>query len=437
MTRSFLVVLASFLVGLDAAAADNWPHWRGPNADGTAPRANPPTKWDGASGLNIRWKAPLTDRGSATPIVWGNLIVVVAAEKTDRVASDAELPKPTLDFKRNTTAPNHYYRFRVSAFDRDTGKPVWDKVATEQVPHEGHHETHTYAAGSPTTDGERIYVSFGSFGIFCYDLAGNPIWKRELGRLNTRLGWGEAVTPVIHGGRLLLNWDQEGDSALHCLDAKTGEPIWTAKRDEKSTWTTPLVVEHGGRTQVILNGTTRIRSHDLATGEVIWSCSGMTVNPIPSALRHGDAVIVMSGYRGAAAVSIPLASRGDLTPDKATWLFKKATPYVPSPALVGDRLYFTEANLNLLTVLDAKTGKAVYERERLPGVRQFYASPIFAGGRIYFTDRDGTTIVLKPGDSLDVLATNKLGDPVDASPVPVGDRLYLRGEKHLWCIGER
>ncbi len=437
MTRLMLLVMAAILVGRGAAAADHWPHWRGPNADGTAPTAKPPLTWDGASGKNVVWKAPLTGRGSATPIVWGNTIFVVAAAKTDRVATAAELPKPTLDFKRNTTAPSHYYRFLVSAFDRATGKPLWEKVAAEKVPHEGHHETHSYAAGSPTTDGDRLYVSFGSFGLLCYDLAGERLWTRELGLLNTRLGWGEAVTPVVHEGKLLVNWDQEGDSALYCLNAKTGETIWRAARDEKSTWTTPLVVEHGGRTQVILNGATRIRSHDLKTGEVIWSCSGMTVNPIPSALRYGDAAIVMSGYRGAAAVSIPLASKGELEPSQANWFHKKATPYVPSPVLAGDKLYFTEANLNLLTVLDAKTGKPVFERERLPGVRQFYASPVSAGARLYFTDRDGVTVVLKPGDALDVLATNKLGDPVDASPVPVGDRLYLRGEKFLWCIGER
>lgn len=436
MIRSILALAATALSVPALASADNWPHWRGPNADGTAPGSAPPTTWDGPSGKNVRWKAPLVGRGSATPIVWGNRVFVVSAEKTNRIATEAELPKPTRDYKRNTAAPKNFYRFLVTAFDRETGKEAWQKTAVEAVPHEGHHESHGYAAGSPTTDGERLYVSFGSFGIFCYDLAGNLLWTREFGRLNTRLGWGEAVTPVVHDGHLLLNWDQEADSALHCLDAKSGKPKWTAQRDEKSTWTTPLVAEFGGTTQVILNGTTRIRSHDLKTGDVVWSCGGMTVNPIPSALRHGDSAIVMSGYRGAAAVSIPLTSKGDLEPTQANWQYRKATPYVPSPVLVGDRIWFTEANLNLLTVLDAKTGKPAMERERLPGARQFYASPVFAGGRVYFTDRDGTTLVLKPGDGLDVVATNKLGDPVDASPVPVGKRLLLRGEKFLWCLGE-
>jgi outer membrane protein assembly factor BamB len=329
----------------------------------------------------------------------------------------------------------HFYRFVVTSYDRATGKVVWRKVATEAVPHEGHHESHSYAAGSPATDGDRLYVSFGSFGIFCFDLNGTLLWERQLGRLTTRLGWGEAVTAVVSRGHLLLNWDQEVDSALYCLETQTGRTKWKADRDEATTWTTPLVTEFGGKFQVILNGTTRVRSHDLETGRVIWSCGGMTVNPIPSVLRYGDAVIAVSGYRGGEAVSIPLSSDGDVGAEgRVNWRHQAGTPYVPSPILVGDQLYFTGANANVLTVLDAATGKPVRAAERLPGVRQFYASPIFAGGRLYFTDRDGVTVVLKPGARLEVVATNKLDDPVDASPVAVDNQLFLRGDKFLYCI---
>jgi hypothetical protein len=163
----------------------------------------------------------------------------------------------------------------------------------------------------------------------------------------------------------------------------------------------------------------------------------MTANPIPSALRYKDAAVLVSGYRGAAAVSVPLDSKGDLgTAGRVNWRYGKGTPYVPSPVLAGDRLYFTERNENLLTVLDVATGKPVLERERLPGVGQFYASPVYAGGRVYLTDRSGTTLVLKPGDALDPLATNKLNDPVDASPVAVGRQLFLRAQSNLYCIEE-
>jgi len=431
-------LLASFLatISLTAVAADdNWTQWRGPNANGTAPQADPPTVWDGVGGKNIKWKAPLVGRGSATPIIWGSQIFIVSAEKTDREAKPDELPKPIPGVERMTTPPKHFYRFLVTSYDRATGRVNWQKVAAEAVPHEGHHETHSYAAGSPTTDGERLYVSFGSFGIFCYDMQGNKLWERQLGRLTTRRGWGEAVTPVLYKGSLLVNWDQEIDSVLYCLDALTGKTKWKANRDEVTTWTTPFVTEYQGKTQVIMNGTRAVRSHDFADGKVIWMWSGMTVNAIPSVFRYGDSAIVMSGYQGSQAVSIPLSSQGDLGKDgKVNWRYQTGTPYVPSAVLVGDQLYFTAANTNVLTVLDAVTGKPVQAGVRLPGVRQFYASPIYAGGRLYFTDRDGVTLVLKPGKQPNVVATNKLDDPVDASPVAVGRQLFLRGEKFLYCI---
>src|SRR5207302_4968034 len=250
----------------------------------------------------------------------------------------------------------------VLSFDRATGKLRWRQTAAEMVPHEGHHPSHSYAAGSPTTDGQRLYVSFGSFGIYCYDLDGKLQWQRDLGRLSTRYAWGEAVTPVVHGDALLLNWDQEENSALICLDARTGKIKWRAEREEKTSWNTPLVVEHKGRTQVIVNGTKRVRSHDLATGAVLWECGGMTVNAIPSPVAAAGIAYCMSGYQGHLAVAIPLESRGDLSGEgKVLWRVKKGTPYVPSPLLLGDRLYFTQGNNALLTSLDIKTGRVVLD----------------------------------------------------------------------------
>jgi outer membrane protein assembly factor BamB len=441
MSRAFAAGLAVASVLAASAHADpaagpsaNWPHWRGPTANGAAdPSADPPVKWDTTT--NIKWKAQIPGKGSSTPVVWGDRVFVTTAVKTDRQAKQEELPEPDPRFERKTKSPTQYYRFVVLCFDRTTGKQLWEKVAAERVPHEGHHASHSYAGGSPATDGMHVYASFGSFGTYCYDLAGNLIWSRDFGRLRTRLGWGEAVTPVVHKGNLLLNYDQEADSVLHCLDAATGKTKWAAKRDEASTWSTPLVAESGGRAQVITNGTTRIRSYDLESGELVWSCGGMTVNPIPSPVRFGDAVIVMSGYRGAAAVSVPLSSRGDLGTDGAVnWRTKPGAPYVPSPAVVGDKLYFTRTLEPMLSVLDAKTGKSVIENERLPQAQEFYASPVAAAGRVYFVDRQGTTVVLKAGDVPEVLAVNKLGDPIDASPVAVGKQLFLRSEKALYCV---
>jgi outer membrane protein assembly factor BamB len=414
----------------------NWHHWRGPNADGTAPTADPPLTWDDTS--NIKWKVPLPSKGSATPIVWGDQVFVVTATRTDRKATPDELPKRDPRFETKTSPPVHFYRFEVHSFDRDTGKLRWRQTAAERVPHEGHHPTHSYAAGSPITDGQRLFVSFGSFGNYCYDLAGKLLWERDLGRLHTRLAWGEAVNAVVHGDHLLLNWDQEADSALICLDARTGKTRWRAPRDEHTTWSTPRVVEHAGRFQVVTNGNERIRAYDLETGKELWQCGGMTVNPIPSPVAAGDVVYVMSGYRGSAARAIRLGGAGDLTDsDRILWRHDRGTPYVASPLLAGGRLYFTEERRNLFTVLDAETGRPVLDRVRLPNVTSFYASPVAAGGRIYLTSQNGTTLVLKPSDKLEVLATNRLDDVIDASPVAVGKQLFLRGEKFLYCIEEK
>jgi outer membrane protein assembly factor BamB len=432
-----LALAGAAAADFDAEKYANWHHWRGPDANGTAPRADPPLRWD--ANTNVRWKVELPgSRGSSTPVVWGDRVFVTAAAKTDRVANAGELPRPDPRFDVKTEPPTHFYKFVVLCLDRNTGKVIWERVAAERVPHEGHNPAHSYAGGSPTTDGQRLYASFGSFGTYCYDLDGKPLWSRDLGILHTRLGWGEAVTPVVHAGRLLLNFDQEAASALYCLDAATGETKWAAKRDERSSWNTPLVVEYRGKTQVIVNGTTRIRSHDLANGEVIWSCGGMTVNPIPSPLRYKDSAVVVSGYKGAAAVSVPLGAKGDLGTDgKLDWRTAPGTPYVASALLMGDRLYFTQSLEAILTVLDAKTGKPVIDKERLPQAKSFYASPLGAAGRVYLVDRNGTTVVLKAGDEFEVLAVNKLPEEIDASPVAVGKQLFLRGHQHLYCIEEK
>ena len=183
-----------------------------------------------------------------------------------------------------------------------------------------------------------------------------------------------------------------------------------------------------------MNGTKRIRSYNLATGEVLWECGGMTVNAIPSPVADDKSVYCMTGYRGSAAVAIPLASTGDLTnSDNVRWR-SQGTPYVPSPLLVNGRLYFTKGNEALLTCVAVATGKPILDRVRLPGITSLYASPIAAKDRVYVTGRDGTTLVIKQGDGLEILATNRLNDPIDASPVAVGKQLFLRGERYLYCV---
>ncbi len=411
---------------------DNWSAWRGPNCDGSVPRGDPPVKWDEKT--NVKWKVEVPGRGSSTPIVWGDRVFLMSAFYTGRKAAPADLPKGGR-LEKKTRAPDTYHQFLVLCYDRNSGKELWRHTAAEAVPHEGHHPSHTYAGYSPVTDGQRLYVHFGSYGVHCYDLDGKRLWQRDLGRLQTRLGWGEGGSPALWGDTLVVGRDQEEGSYLIALYARTGATRWKADRDEKTQWATPLIVEYKGKVQVITNGTKRVRSYDLATGKLLWECGGQTANAIPSGVRFEDLAICMSGYRGSAALAIPLGSLGDVTDSKKiAWRYDRGTPYVPSPLLYQGRLYFTQMNDALLTVLDARTGKALTDHQRLKGIKSFYASPVGAAGRVYFVGRDGAAVVLKAGDKPEVLAVNKLDDPIDASPAVVGKQLFLRGEGHLYCL---
>ena len=422
-------------------ASQNWPQWRGPDASGSASDANPPIEWNDSR--NIKWKVEVPGAGSSTPIVWNERIYLMTAVKTDRVqeAAKQDAPPPQENEQRGRrsfgggTAPTNYYQFMVLAFDRATGAEVWRKTVTEEVPHEAGHNTNSFASASPATDGERIYAYFGSRGLFCLDMDGNVLWSRDFGAMRTVASFGEGSSPAVHQGMLVVPWDHEGDSFIVALDAKSGEEKWKVARDEGTTWSTPLITEFANQTQVITNGKNRVRSYDLRNGELIWECGGQASNPIPSPVRFQDNVICMTGFRGYAIYSIPLDSRGDITDsDQITWKADDAAPYVPSPVLYAGQLYYTKANNGVLVSRSAKTGEVLIEETRLPGVSSVYASPVAAAGRIYLTARDGTTLVFKHGNEFELLATNKLTEGIDASPVPIGNELLLRGDKHLYCV---
>jgi outer membrane protein assembly factor BamB len=439
MKRTATLLLLTFFLPASASAGgapkalEQWPHWRGPLATGAAPHGDPPTTWDEKT--NIKWKVAVPGKGNSTAIVWGEHVFIATALDTGRVAKPADIPKPDPKREYKTKAPNTYHQFMLMCFHRQTGKVRWQKLCAERVPHEGHHQTNSYASGSPTTDGKQVWVSFGSRGVYCFDFDGQPQWQRDLGVLQSRYGFGETSTPVLYGDNLILNWDQESGAKLIVLDAHTGKTRLEVDRNEPTTWNTPLVVEHKGVTQVIVNGTNTARSYDLATGKVLWQCGGMTINPIPSPVAADGVAYVMSGYNGALAIAVPLDARGDLTgTSKLLWKVNKGTPYCPSPLLVDGKLYFTQGNSNFFTCLDTQTGKPYVDRQRLENVTGFYASPVAAAGRIYLTDRDGVTLVLKQSTKVEVLATNRLDDTIDGSPAVVGRQLLLRGHKYLYCI---
>ncbi len=455
MKKTLLATICVWLVMAGAWAGDfaserqhNWHQWRGPQASGVAPHGDPPVEWDEAT--HVKWKVEIPGRGTSTPIVWDDQIFILTAIETDRkkegaVQPKAPEPKPEAPQRQGrrrfgqATPPINYYQFVVLSIDRASGEVLWKQIANEQVPHEGFSRPYsTYASASPTTDGRYLYASFGSFGIYCYDVQGVVQWKRDLGDMRTPLNFGEGSSPVLHGDTLVVNWDHLGQSFIVALDAKTGKTRWKVDRDERATWATPLIVERDGRTQVITNASNRMRSYDLATGDLIWECGGQASNPIPSPVTRDDLVYCMTGFRGYALYAIPLDSSGDLTDtDKIAWHREEGTPYVSSPILYGDLLFFTKSRNAILSCLNPATGEPLIREKRLSDLGGLlFASPVGAADRIYFLDRDGAAVVIRRSGELEILATNQLDDVFDASPAIVGKQMFLRGAKHLYCIEE-
>jgi outer membrane protein assembly factor BamB len=337
---------------------------------------------------------------------------------------------------RRASKPTHVYEFRVLALDRGDGRVVWSRTVNESVPHEGIHPTGSFAAGSPLTDGNRIYAFFGSRGIYCLDMDGNVKWSKDLGDMRTRNGFGEGASPAVHGDTIVIPWDHEDDSFIAALDAGTGDERWRVARDEKTSWTTPVVVEVNGKPQVVMAGTNATVAYDLASGEEVWRLSGLTGNVTPTPVVGHGMIYLMSGFRGSALQAVRLeAAKGDITgTDAVVWTHGRGTPYVPSPVLSDRYLYFLRSNNGIISCYDAISGERYYDGERLERVENVYASPVAAGGHVYVCSRDGNIAVLKDGPELEVVATNSVGEGIDASPAIVGDAIYLRGANHLFRI---
>ncbi len=433
---------------------NNWHHWRGPHSNGAAVNANPPLTWSESE--NIRWKIPIPGLGHATPIIWEDKIFIQTAikveepveeEQTGTEEEDTSVDKnPFSGFlqqdrgnreDRNNRSQN-LYQFKLLTLNRSDGSVDWEKTLQETVPHEGMHNDSSFASNSPVTDGKYIYAYFGSRGLYCLDMEGNLKWDKDLGQMRKAGTFGEGSCPIIHENAIVILRDQEGQSFIVALDKHSGDEIWKKERDERTTWTSPIVVEHNGKSQIIVPATNRTRSYDLENGDVLWECSGMTRNVIPSPVYTDGHAYVISGFRGSSlqAINLDIAD-GDITGTEAiVWEYNRDTPYVPSPLLSGDIIYFLKGNNGILTAIDRITGTVHYGPERLKGISGVYSSITGAADRVYIASRNGNVVVLQHGPELEILASNKLDDSFNASPVFVGDELYLRGTQHLYCIAE-
>jgi outer membrane protein assembly factor BamB len=294
------------------------------------------------------------------------------------------------------------------------------------------------------TDGERVYALFGNLGVFAFTLEGGEVWSKQLEPHKTRFGWGTAASPVLHGGRLFVVNDNDEQAELFALDAKTGKELWRVDRDEKSNWATPFIWNNGQRTELITPGSRAVRSYDLE-GKLLWSFRGMSSIAIPTPCAGDGLLFVSSGYVGdklrplyairpGASDDVTLKS-GETNNQFIAWSNPVGGPYNPSPLFYEGHFYVLY-DRGMVTCYGAKTGKVLYDHERLPEGLAFTSSPWAAGGRIFCLNEDGVCYVVRAGDKFELLHTNKLadGDMCMATPALVGDRLLIRTAARLYCI---
>ncbi|HYE89019.1 MAG TPA: PQQ-binding-like beta-propeller repeat protein [Vicinamibacterales bacterium] len=404
-----------------------WPQWRGPLNTGMA-IGDAPVEWNTR---NIRWQLPIPGRGHSTPVVAGQRVFLTTAVPTGKGS-----PGRGGTRAGGGADAGLEHRFEVLAIDRTTGKLLWQRTAAVSTPHEGYHRTYgSFASNSPVTDGTRVYAFFGSRGLYAYDMSGTLIWQKDFGvQMRMDMAFGEGTALTLHDGRLLLHFDHLDTGFLAMLDPATGRELWRTKRTERYNWAAPYVAHHAGRRQIIVSGQI-VRGYDFDTGEQLWEAAGLGENSIPQPVQHQDLVFAMSGHTIKMLMAIRLGGKGTLTgTDRIVWSTVRGASYTPSPLLHDGRLYVVTDN-GLVSCFDAATGKPYYQQARLPKPYGFKASPVGASGKVYLATEEGDVVVMRMGDTPDVLATNNFDNQsFIASPVIVDGTLYLRSQTTLFAI---
>jgi outer membrane protein assembly factor BamB len=423
---------------LAAEPVTNWPQFRGPGAMGVADNPNLPDRW--STSENVAWKTEVPGRGWSSPIVWGDRVFLTTVVSEGEV----EAPKKGLYFGgERREIPTATHRWLVLCLDLKTGREIWREEAFRGTPPSPLHVKNTYASETPVTDGERVYVSFGNVGVFCYDFDGHKVWSTNWPAVKTRNGWGSAASPVLHKDRLFVVNDNDDKAFAVALDAKSGRELWRVSRDEKSNWATPYIWQNEKRTELITAGTRKVRSYDL-DGKLLWEFGGMSSIVIPTPFSKFGLLYVCSGYVGdkvRPVFAIKPGASGDISlkPGETNnafiaWYQPLAAPYNPSPLLYGDYFYVL-FDFGFLAGHDARTGRQVYEKQRIrPETTSFTASPWAANGRIFALSEDGDTFVFQAGPEFRLLHKNSLDEMCMATPAIAGDRLLIRTLSKLYCL---
>ncbi len=440
--NSSRVVIASCLLLMSTgwASAQDWPGWRG-DGRGISPEKDLPLKWSETEG--VKWKTPIPGAGHSSPIVSGNRVFLSTAVAHD---PNVETFQGGITFMGgNTTKPDaSEYAYCVICLDADKGTILWSKAVATQDPKTRRHTKNTYASETPVTDGKYVFVSFGPVGLYAVDFAGNVVWQRDLGAMSHRRGWGTGASPILFRNTVIVKCDSDDKSYLAAFDKATGEQVWRTERQEEASWGTPFLFEAGGRTTVVTNATRRMRGYDAATGQLLWECAGGSVITVPSPVATQELVFLSSGHnvmRPRPIIAVRPEAAGNITPPRGqsqsqgvAWSYREGGPYVTSPLALDEYLYVPSDN-GSLTCYEARTGKIVYGEQKLGGRNTITASPVAADGKIYVQAEGGECYVVKSGPAFEILAVNKLDEIFCASPAVSAGRIYLRGRKHLYCIG--
>ena len=443
------LVLLFAVAGLRSAGpVPQWPSFRGPSAAGVADDARLPARWDVKSGANIRWAIELPGLAHSSPIVWGSQIFVTTAVSSQGGATF----KPGLYGEGTASEDRSVHRWVVLAIDRDTGRVAWQRTAYEGVPREKRHIKATYANATPATDGRYVVAFFGSQGLYAFDMAGKPLWRKDLGVLNTgaydlpEYEWGTASSPIIYKDLAIVQCDTQDESFVLAANLESGATVWKTMRKELPSWGTPTVYPAQGSrpAELITNAPNYIRGYDPDTGAERWRLGGSSKITAPTPVFTRDTIIVSSGraperpifaIRPGAAGDITL-SAGRTSNRHVLWSKTGRGSYMPTP-LIYDGIVYVLANQGLLDAYDLVTGEEMY-RQRIPHEGSgFSASPVAANGRIYLSSEDGDIVIVRAGRTFEILGRQMMGEPLMATPAIVADAMYVRGEKHLFAIGAK
>ena len=402
---------AALIVALSAGsvAAEDWPGWRGPRADGTVKDAGFPLTWTATE--NVKWKTELRGAGHSSPVVSNGKVFVAGCVEKEKARV-------------------------LYCVDRASGRIEWERVAVVSELEKKHNEN-SWASSTPAADGERVYITFldrPQLRVYCYDFRGNKLWEKNPGEFHSTHGF--CSPPILYQDLVIVNADQDapkGQSAyVVAFDKRTGEEKWRADRPNKlRSYCPPVVIDAAGKKQLVLTGSKCVASYDPDTGKQNWIVNGPTEQFVSSMVLHDGVLLLTAGYPDNWIMAIDPGGSGNVTKPHGLWSKSKEGGYVPSPVAHAGRLFLVD-DKGVASCWDVKTGKQ-YWKERLSG-KGHHASAVAADGRIYFVADDGTTFVVKASDEFELLATNPLGERVFASPAFSDGDIFLRGAKHLWCV---